>query len=101
MWAKCKSCGKVSHIIKSVCNRCEWEHTWSKRIKKEEKAADKERRENPTIDAVEPFLTQRCKSCENAGRELHTCPFKSEINDDNETLCNCCDDCSHECAMDI
>lgn len=31
---------------------------------------------------------------------LHNCPFALEINND-ETLCNCCDDCEHQCAMDI
>ena len=30
----------------------------------------------------------------------HECPFKSEINDNNEA-CTCCDSCRHECAMDI
>ncbi len=31
----------------------------------------------------------------------HTCPFLSEINEDNETLCECCEYCEHQCAMDI
>ena len=31
----------------------------------------------------------------------HTCPFKSDINGDNETLCRCCSDCEHNCLMDI
>lgn len=43
-------------------------------------------------------LCQRCQQDE--AREPHTCPFAVEINDD-ETLCNCCVDCEHECAMDI
>lgn len=33
--------------------------------------------------------------------ELHTCPYAEEINDDHETLCNCCDECQHDCCMDI
>lgn len=45
---------------------------------------------------------KKCPSCEkNNANELHTCPFKEEINNDSETLCECCDDCTHECAMDI
>ncbi len=33
---------------------------------------------------------------------LHSCPYASEINgNDVEDYCNCCDDCQHECAMDI
>lgn len=31
----------------------------------------------------------------------HVCPFKQDINDDSESLCNCCEECTHECAMDI
>lgn len=36
-----------------------------------------------------------------AALPLHTCPFKSEINDDTTTLCKCCDDCRSECAADV
>jgi hypothetical protein len=39
--------------------------------------------------------------CENQPEEEHTCPYKSEISDDDESLCTCCEDCAHECAMDI
>lgn len=35
------------------------------------------------------------------GVEPHTCPYKEEINDDSETLCTCCDECAHQCRMDI
>ncbi len=34
-------------------------------------------------------------------QELHTCPFKEEINDDHESLCSCCEACTRECAMDV
>ncbi len=37
----------------------------------------------------------------NPGDDDHTCPYQSEINDDNESLCNCCADCSYECALAI
>lgn len=33
--------------------------------------------------------------------ELHPCPYKSDINDDPDTLCNCCPYCVSECAADI
>ena len=42
----------------------------------------------------------KCK-CGKDGLENHSCPFSEEIHDDSETMCNCCDDCRHECAMDI
>ncbi len=31
----------------------------------------------------------------------HTCPYAEDINGDSETLCECCEKCAHECAMDI
>ena len=31
----------------------------------------------------------------------HGCPFREEINDDYESMCNCCPACTHACAMDI
>lgn len=32
--------------------------------------------------------------------ELHTCPYRTEINYDY-SICNCCEACEHECCMDI
>jgi len=44
----------------------------------------------------------KCGSCKrNNANELHPCPFKEEINEDSESLCDCCDDCTHECMMNI
>jgi len=40
----------------------------------------------------------KCKCGDEAGSGL--CPFADEINGD-EIECNCCDDCRHQCAMDI
>ena len=42
----------------------------------------------------------KCK-CGAEGRDEHTCPFKSEINDDEETKCNCCEACTHDCLWDV
>ncbi len=41
-----------------------------------------------------------CDSCSNNADDEHECPFKSELNDDY-TLCNCCDQCTEQCMMDI
>jgi len=52
----------------------------------------------------EETTEEKCPSsfnCGNAATEPHTCPFAEEINDDSETLCTCCDDCTQECAWDI
>lgn len=35
------------------------------------------------------------------GDNFHPCPFSSEIHNDDTSLCNCCDSCTRECAMDI
>jgi hypothetical protein len=46
-------------------------------------------------------LLSDCEKCAENLEDEHTCPFAEEINDDSETLCNCCDDCTHECGMSI
>ena len=40
------------------------------------------------------------RGCGNPATTEHECPFASEIHND-ATPCTCCDDCAHECAMDI
>lgn len=55
-------------------------------------------------------------SCEGCGKSLicgvcgeeqespiqeHPCPFRSDVNNDRETMCTCCEKCENECAMDI
>jgi hypothetical protein len=35
------------------------------------------------------------------GEYEHTCPFSEEINGDSESLCTCCEYCTHQCAQDI
>ena len=44
-----------------------------------------------------------CESCgkNEASYELHICPYKNDMYGDEETLCNCCDDCYDNCAGDI
>ena len=42
-----------------------------------------------------------CQNCSNEGESDHTCPYREDINDDCETLCNCCSDCTYNCAMEI
>lgn len=39
--------------------------------------------------------------CGNPGTEEHTCPYAEDINNDSESLCNCCNECAGQCAMDI
>jgi hypothetical protein len=46
------------------------------------------------------FPCGRCGS-DGGTEEPHSCPYSCEINDDYSENCNCCDSCSHECAMDV
>ena len=44
----------------------------------------------------------KCPNCKKGdAQQEHTCPYSVEINDDSETLCNCCIDCENECSGDI
>ncbi len=49
---------------------------------------------------VEPLVMCHCGN--NPAKEPHSCPYAEELagNDDPE-YCICCDDCMHECCMDI
>lgn len=43
-----------------------------------------------------------CRCGNNPATEPHSCPFAEEIGDNNDPeYCTCCDDCRHECCMDI
>lgn len=54
------------------------------------------------VGELVPREPELCQSCgKNPAEELHTCPYQEDINDDHETLCNCCDECRHNCLMDI
>lgn len=52
-------------------------------------------------ETFERLVYGKCDRCNRTGLEPHTCPYTEEINEDYETMCNCCERCSHECAMDI
>lgn len=43
-----------------------------------------------------------CPRCHrNPKADPHTCPYAEDMHGDSVTLCRCCSDCRHECAMDI
>jgi len=43
----------------------------------------------------------RCPSCKRGPAEPpHECPYKVEIGDCRD-LCECCDACAYQCALDI
>lgn len=37
----------------------------------------------------------------NPKKAPHTCPFLSDVHEDRETLCDCCDFCEEVCADEI
>ncbi|MBT4730735.1 MAG: hypothetical protein HOK52_07405 [Candidatus Marinimicrobia bacterium] len=44
----------------------------------------------------------KCSECGvNPKTEPHICPYKDDIDGDDETLCTCCEYCSEQCAADI
>lgn len=54
------------------------------------------------MDASDEVIKTECFfGGEHDACKPHTCPYREEIDNDNETLCNCCDDCKQQCADDI
>lgn len=46
--------------------------------------------------------THPCRTCSGEpSSEPHPCPYDEDVNHDGDTLCNCCDICTEECARDI
>jgi hypothetical protein len=43
-----------------------------------------------------------CHQCKiNVAEDLHTCPYREDIDGDCETTCNCCADCEYCCCQEI
>lgn len=40
-------------------------------------------------------------TCETEEHEMHACPYAVEFGDCDDEHCNCCPDCTQQCAMDI
>lgn len=53
------------------------------------------------MSEADSTTTSKCQGCGGEPQQLHTCPFLSEIHDDHETLCNCCDTCQDGCLEEI
>ena len=65
--------------------------------------------ENTRCDTIPEVLAKieaevvakgECPGCDNPADDEDTCPFNLEIYDIS-TLCKCCDDCRHQCALEI
>ncbi len=54
------------------------------------------------IKEVKKEPIEKCHKCEKGkAQEDHTCPYQSDVNNDDTFTCTCCEDCTHDCAMDI
>ena len=42
----------------------------------------------------------KCK-CGQQGQEDHPCPYDEDVNNNPDSVCNCCNDCCNNCADDI
>lgn len=47
------------------------------------------------------FVCERCFGVQVEEIVPHLCPYAMELGGDYETLCNCCEECECQCAMDI
>lgn len=49
------------------------------------------------------LLDTLCEKCQKnkPEKKSHTCAYRVEINEDKETLCNCCRDCTARCAENV
>jgi hypothetical protein len=44
----------------------------------------------------------KCETCGDVvNGDLHTCPYKEELDNDYETTCNCCEGCREFCMDEI
>ena len=48
-----------------------------------------------------PYNNRAPGGCSNPAGKSHTCPYREEIHNDHNYTCECCKECTRECAMDI
>lgn len=49
-----------------------------------------------------PVKGRKCPKCKKGKFEpLHTCPYQSDMCGDHSKHCNCCVECTIQCALDI
>jgi hypothetical protein len=51
-------------------------------------------------DLFEVLKYGKC-SCGKPGTETHNCPFDEDVNNNPNSSCNCCDECTENCADGI
>lgn len=53
------------------------------------------------INEITNHTCEKCNNHDEYTKNEHTCPYATEILDDYESLCNCCEQCLENCAMEI
>lgn len=43
----------------------------------------------------------RNNCCNESTLELHSCPYQSDVNGNDEDYCDCCKDCEYDCVQEI
>lgn len=54
-----------------------------------------------TVETLRTIGEPKCDKCARRGQAPHACPYQSEIHDDSETLCTCCEACEGQCSDDV
>lgn len=53
------------------------------------------------LSSLKLYKIPQCPKCTNESLSAHPCPYKSDMNGDYKTLCNCCSDCQEECNKSL
>lgn len=90
--AECSWCNEGLEPLSGICDDC------FKRQSNSEQAARRVAAKGLTVED-EP--SERCDRCgSNSAQPIHSCPYNSDINDDDSEICNCCESCIQDCADD-
>ena len=54
-----------------------------------------------TIDSLTVYIREMKTTGRQPVSGLHTCPYEEEIHEDYETLCDCDEEATRQCAQDI
>lgn len=52
----------------------------------------------------EPWSTEELQYCackDNEDGDTHECPYAADVNNEPNSECNCCPECTQQCADDI
>jgi hypothetical protein len=86
--------------IEDLRNQGLWQHMEDRRKVVEQGLADLEIMHADAIDRA--ARVKHCAHPQDEARFPHVCPYQDFVNGiDEPDYCDCCEDCTHECAEDI